>query len=80
MPRRGCTSARRSTARSPPGRPRGAGWQDKTSRDPAVIRKWFPDSSDRGVFLHCGRSGLVVLDVDKPENLHPLIAQAVVEY
>ncbi len=63
-----------------PGSVLGDGWQDQTSRDPAVIRKWFPAGTDRGVFLHCGRSGLVVFDVDKPDNLDPLIELALVEY
>lgn len=53
-------------------------WDTKTSRDPAVIRRWFPAGTDRGVFLHCGRSGLLVFDVDRPENLHELIDLAVV--
>jgi hypothetical protein len=57
----------------------GADWDTKTSRDPNVVRRWFPPDTDRGVFLHCGRSGLVVFDVDTPANLHPLIAEAVVE-
>jgi hypothetical protein len=61
-----------------PGSVLGKAWQSRTSRDPAVIRRWFPAGTKRGVFLHCGRSGLVVFDVDKPENLHELIDLAVV--
>ena len=56
-----------------PGSRLGSAWQYQTSRDLAVIPHWFPDGTNRGVFLHCGRSGLVVLDGDKPENLHPLL-------
>ncbi|MBM7807653.1 hypothetical protein JOD57_003490 [Geodermatophilus bullaregiensis] len=62
-----------------PGSILGDGWPTLTSRAPAVIRRWFPEGTDRGVFLHCGRSGLVVLDVDKPENLHELLDLAVTE-
>jgi hypothetical protein len=60
-----------------PGSVLGYAWQGKTSRDPDRIRRWFPPESKRGVFLHCGRSGLVVFDVDRPENLHELLDLAV---
>lgn len=62
-----------------PGSVLGPAWDSKTSRDPAVVRRWFPEGTDRGVFLHCGRSGLVVFDVDTPANLHELVAFAVDE-
>lgn len=61
-----------------PGSVLGKGWQRRTSRDPQVLVAWFA-GTDHGVFLHCGRSGALVFDVDTPEKLHPLIAQAVEE-
>lgn len=53
-------------------------WQEKTSREPEVIAAWFA-GTDHGVFLHVGRSGAIVLDVDQPERLHPDIAKAVAD-
>lgn len=61
-----------------PGSVLGDRWQIATSRDPQVLAAWFA-GTDAGVFLHCGRSGALVFDVDTPERLHPLIAQAVAE-
>jgi hypothetical protein len=43
----------------------GASWPFKTTTDPDVIRGWFTDHPERGVFIHAGRSGLVIVDVDK---------------
>jgi hypothetical protein len=51
-----------------PGSVLGSRWQDQTSRDPQQIVAWFA-GTDHGVFLHVGRSGAVVLDVDRPERL-----------
>jgi hypothetical protein len=53
-------------------------WQRKTSRDPEVIVAWFAGTS-HGVFLHVGRSGAVIPDVDTPDKLHPDIVRAVEE-
>ncbi|MFV1504009.1 bifunctional DNA primase/polymerase [Mycobacterium kansasii] len=41
-------------------------WQEKSSREPEQIVAWFAGTDD-GIALHCGRSGAVVLDVDKPD-------------
>ena len=49
-----------------PGTVVGDHWQDKSSRDPKQIAAWFA-GTDHGIALHCGRSGAVVLDVDRPE-------------
>ena len=49
-----------------PGSVLGKGWPAKSSRDPAQIAAWFAGSSD-GLALHCGRSGAVVFDVDRPD-------------
>ena len=48
-----------------PQRSLGSGWPFKTSRAPEVIREWFAEHPERGVFIHAGRSGLVIVDVDK---------------
>ncbi len=56
----------------------GAGWPDRTSRDPEVIVSWFA-GTDYGIFLHCGRSGAVVVDVDHPENLPEVLLDAIRE-
>lgn len=41
-------------------------WPTRTSDSAGDVAAWF-DGTDYGLFLHCGRSGLVVLDVDHPE-------------
>lgn len=51
-----------------PGSVVGDHWQDKSSRDPQQIAAWFA-GTDYGIALHCGRSGAVVLDVDRPEQI-----------
>jgi hypothetical protein len=54
-----------------PGSVVGKDWPSKSSRDAAQIAAWFAGSSD-GLALHCGRSGAVAFDADKPE-LMPLV-------
>ena len=49
-----------------PGSVVGKDWQTKSSRDIDQIVAWFT-GTDYGVAIHCGRSGLVVFDVDHPE-------------
>lgn len=56
----------------------GKRWQDRTSCDPEVLTSWFAGTA-HGVFIHAGASGLVILDVDHPERLHPAIDRAVRE-
>jgi hypothetical protein len=51
-----------------PGSVLGKDWQHKTSRDPEVIVAWFA-GTDHGVFLHAGRSGAVITDVDNVAEL-----------
>lgn len=58
---------RRGTKKNP-GSVVGDHWQDKSSRDPAQIAAWFA-GTDRDIALHCGRSGAVVVDVDKPDKV-----------
>ena len=47
----------------------GKGWQTKTSRDPQTIIGWYAGRKQLGVFLHAGRSGAWVADVDHPEHM-----------
>jgi hypothetical protein len=49
-----------------PGSIVGKRWQDKSSREPKQIAAWFA-GTDHDIAVHCGRSGAVVLDVDKPK-------------
>ena len=55
-----------------PGSIVGGDWPTKSSRDPAQIRAWFETANGekRGIAIDCGRSGLVVLDVDSPQHYH----------
>lgn len=57
----------------------GKAWQHKTSRDPGEIVAWFSGTA-AGVFLHAGRSGATIIDVDYPEkfpaDLLPLLDDA----
>jgi hypothetical protein len=53
-----------------PGSVLGKGWPTMTSRETDVIASWFAGAMEgTGLFLHVGRSGALVLDVDHPENL-----------
>lgn len=49
-----------------PGSALGKGWPAKTFNDAESVACTFA-GADLGLFLHCGRSGLVVLDVDEPD-------------
>ena len=51
------------------------GWQSKSSRDPKTLVAWFAGTS-QGIAIDCGRSGLVVIDVDKPALLPQRVAGA----
>lgn len=57
----------------------GNKWQHKTSRDTEEIVAWF-SGTNYGIFLHAGRSGAVVVDVDYrdkfPQHLLPLLGDA----
>ena len=56
-----------------PGSVVGKNWHTKSSRDPQQIAAWFA-GADHGIALHCGRSGLVVFDVDKSSKCWPGIS------
>jgi hypothetical protein len=62
-----------------PGSILGKDWQHKTSRDPQVITAWFA-GTDHGVFIHAGRSGAVIFDVDNPDSLPQVIRQAIKDH
>ena len=53
-----------------PGSALGKGWPSLTSRDPHQVTAWFAGCSEgTGLFLHCGRSGALVLDADNYDRL-----------
>lgn len=54
----------------------GKGWPERSSTDPAQIAAWFAGSTHR-VAIHCGRSGLTVLDVDHWDGLTEVVHKAV---
>jgi hypothetical protein len=56
-----------------PGNVVGNRWQDKSSHEPEQIAAWFA-GTDHGIALHCGRSGAVVFDVDRPDQMPELLA------
>jgi hypothetical protein len=58
-----------------PGSRLGERWPTGTSRDPKTIIGWFIGTDD-GVFLHRGRSGAVVLDVDNPDQSPDFLTEA----
>ena len=62
-----------------PGAILGDGWQHKTSTDKDQIVAWATDAPCHGVFLHAGRSGALFFDVDHPENVPEILANAIWE-
>jgi Bifunctional DNA primase/polymerase, N-terminal/AAA domain len=54
----------------------GKGWQTKTSRDPQTIVGWYAGRKQLGMFLHAGRSGAWIADVDHPEHMPDVLADA----
>ena len=59
-----------------PGSILGKNWQANTTRTPEIIADTWIDHPDAGIFLHVGRSGGIVLDVDTPTNLPDVIIDA----
>ncbi len=58
-----------------PGSVLGKGWQHKTTRDRnTIIALWF--GTDHGVFLHAGRSGAGIIDMDYPEKCPSNVLEA----
>ncbi len=62
-----------------PGSVLGKGWQNATSRDSEQIAAWFA-GTDAGLFLHVGRSGGLILDVDDYSRLPDLALAAIGEH
>lgn len=62
-----------------PGSVLGKGWPLKTSQDPKELSAWWA-GSDLGIFLHVGRSGAVVLDVDDHAKLPDQLAGIIAEH
>lgn len=54
----------------------GKGWPGKSSRDPDQIVAWFAGSSD-SLALHMGRSGAAAFDVDHPDQIPEVLAEAI---
>jgi hypothetical protein len=63
-------------AKKNPGSVVGKRWQDQSSRDPQQIASWFA-GTDHGIGLHLGRSGLIAVDVDYPDKLPDVLAEAI---
>jgi hypothetical protein len=64
--------------RKNPGSVLGKGWQHKTSRDLETLVEWFAGTSYLGA-IHAGRSGLCVPDVDHPERIPAVLADAITQ-
>lgn len=52
-----------------PGSYLGVGWPARATCDLGTIREWYQRWPDAGIAIHVGGSGLLVIDVDKPENV-----------
>lgn len=51
-------------------------WSRQASKSPAQVRKWFGREGDpRNIGVHCGRSGLVVIDEDERDALQKYAAE-----
>lgn len=60
-----------------PGSILGKRWPSLSTREPEVIRRYWPSGCARGVEFHVGRSGAVVFDVDHPHALPRVLRKAV---
>jgi len=52
-----------------PGSYLGQGWPARATDDLAIVREWWERWPDAGIASHVGGCGLVVVDVDVPENV-----------
>ncbi len=50
-----------------PGSYLGRGWDALSSRSPEKLREWWEQWPEAEIAIHVGRSGLVALDVDRPD-------------
>lgn len=46
-------------------------WGEGATTDPATIKRWFRQD-DRRIGVHCGRSGLLVVDIDRKDGRNGL--------
>ena len=64
-----------------PGSYLGTGWPQRATDDLETVRSWWRRWPDAGIAMHVGPSRLLVLDVDRPQNvpdeLWPLLQAAV---
>jgi putative DNA primase/helicase len=58
-----------------PGAMLGKKWQAFTRNDADGIGVWYLLDDAGGVFLHCGRSGALMFDVDHPEKVPTVLAK-----
>lgn len=63
-----------------PGSILGKQWQSTTTREPQVIADYWLTHTDAGIFLHVGRSGAIVLDVDTPTKLPNVLTDALTKH
>jgi hypothetical protein len=52
-----------------PGSVLGRDWPEKTTCEMDYLTGHLHGRADLGLFLHCGRSGLIAIDVDRPERI-----------
>jgi Bifunctional DNA primase/polymerase, N-terminal/AAA domain len=63
-----------------PGSVLGDDWDQKTSRNPEIITGWCTGRDDLGVFLHVGRSGGWVADIDKPAKVPDVLERVIARW
>lgn len=57
----------------------GDDWPSKTARDPQTIISWFAGTGGLGVYLHAGRSGAWIADIDDPDQAPPALTEAITQ-
>src|SRR5665213_397455 len=67
-----CTGADGDAGKVPPP---GFGWKGESSTDADKIRRWFMRWPGATVAVDLGKSGLFVVDCDKPDNADQLDGQ-----
>lgn len=59
-----------------PGSVVGADWHTQSSRDTDQLAAWFAGTA-HGIAIHCGRSGILALDIDQPDRVPADVLDAV---
>lgn len=62
-----------------PGGYLGKGWPSKSVRTGPDIHAMWEDKPEAGIGIHAGRSGLVVVDIDKPDRLDERVKAAIID-